>query len=30
MKYCYANTLLQRLWAHGKMVSLKVMDFLER
>ncbi len=23
---CYANTLLQHLWAHGKMVSLKVMD----
>ncbi len=30
MKCYYANTLLQCLWAHGKMVSLKVMDFLEK
>ncbi len=30
MKCCYVNTLLQCLWAHGKMVSLKVMDFLEK
>lgn len=30
MKCCYANTLLQCLWAHGKMVFLKVMDFLEK
>jgi hypothetical protein len=30
MKCYYVNTLLQRLWAHGKMVSLKVMDLLEK